>query len=69
MNFKLHPQTVETRTDRHGNDCEIIEWKDKWMDKVYKVRYVGSKRFWPNRKTGMYYFSNLVSARNKIRNN
>lgn len=61
-------QLLETRTDRHGNLCEIYKISDQY-ESLYTVRYKGSTRRWLNRKTGSPYFSTLASARRKIANN
>lgn len=64
-------QLIETRNDRHGNECSISKVKTGgiFCEQAFTVSYKGSARYWANKKNGSPYFDTIQSARAKVDRN
>lgn len=52
---------IETRTDRHGNVCEI-----HGRGEGFAIKYKGSRTFWKKRGSHSCIFASIVACRSRI---
>lgn len=62
-------EPIETIIDNNGFACVIVETNRYNSLGQYMVRYLDSKRWWLNSKTGYPYFKSITACRSKIRAN